>query len=127
MLGCVGIQAIPPGPTTIVVNTPLIVVVIVEGPVNVVNEASVEAVKVTSEVLELSMAVIVITVLVGAWADVCAVVRLGVTLVESGPGAAVVEGTMVGVTRWPGGHTVKMTPSVVNAVGSLNFAIYRTT
>lgn len=63
--GCVGIQAIPAGPTSIVVDTPSIVVISEEVPVNVVNGASVEAVKVTSVVLEPSMAVIVITVLDG--------------------------------------------------------------
>jgi hypothetical protein len=63
--GCWGIHAIPPGPTITVVDTPSIVVVSEEVPVNVVNGASVEAVNVTSVVLEPSMAVIVITVLVG--------------------------------------------------------------
>jgi hypothetical protein len=95
-------------------------VVIVDVLVNVVNGVRVEAVKVTSVVLELSMAVIVIIVLVGSSKEleVFAVVGLGVTVVGNGPGAAVVEGTTVGVTRWPGGQTVKTTPSVVNAVGS---------
>lgn len=63
VLGCVGIHATPPGPTTTIVDMPSIAVVIVDVPVKVVNGVSVEAVKVTSVVLEPSLAVIVITVL----------------------------------------------------------------
>jgi hypothetical protein len=63
VLGCIGIHATPPGPTTTIVDMPSIAVVIVDVPVKVVNGASVEAVKVTSVVLDPSMAVIVITVL----------------------------------------------------------------
>lgn len=98
VLGCVGIQATPPGPTTIVVSTPSIVVVIVDAVVIVVNGGRVDSVKVTSDVIEPSMAVIVMTVLDGAGWGVCDVVGVAVGLrigvIGEGPGAAVVDGTI---------------------------------
>lgn len=86
-----GSHAIPPGPTTIVVETPFVEVVRVVVPVNEEYSLKVVGVNVTSVVLEPSEAVMVTTVLAvfGAGVVTGTTVELGNVGFKVGPGAGV--------------------------------------